>query len=124
MSVLSFIEVRDRANVEYLASEDQFVVTCSNAVECTFCRYDMITLEQSIAILQTLYVDVMFGEELPFLIGVSKPMNLITIEKLKNRTANFIELVMYNFVDTCRSNSFEVERSELFATMNQLWRVH
>ena len=87
------------------------------------CR-NPIVLEQSIAILQTLYVDVMFGEELPFLIGVSKPMNLISIEKLKNRTAKFIELVMYNFADTYRSNSFEVERSELFATMNQLWRVH
>ena len=42
VSVLSFIEVRDRANFEYLASEDQFVVACSNAVECTFCRYDMM----------------------------------------------------------------------------------
>ena len=69
-----------------------------------------IKIERVMDIMQALHVDIMYVEQIAFLIGVSKPMNLVTVEKLPKTSASFIGKVIYNFIDTYRSNSYEIER--------------
>ena len=68
-----------------------------------------IKVERSMDILQKLYVDIMYIDLVPFLIGVSKPMNLITVEMLPNKGSKAISKAVHNFIDTYRSYSYEVD---------------
>ena len=69
-----------------------------------------IQVERSMSMVQKLYVDIMFVEMIPFLVAVSKPMNLVTVEMLPNKGAKGISNAIYNFIDTYRSNSYEIEK--------------
>ena len=70
-----------------------------------------IKVERTMELVQILHTDLMYVENVAFMVAVSKPMNLITVEMLASKGAKTIEKVIYNFIDTYRSNSYEVEKT-------------
>lgn len=66
-------------------------------------------VDEHISRLQTLYIDILFVEGLPFLMAVSKPMNLTTVELLSDKQAATVDNAVRNMVDLYRSYSYEID---------------
>ena len=67
-------------------------------------------IERPINIRQTFMMDIMFVEKIPFLISVTKPVNLIQINKLKSRSVGSIFHQVKKQLSVYRSRGFEVSK--------------
>ena len=67
-------------------------------------------IERPINISQVFMVDVMFVEKIPFLVSVTKPVNLLQINKLKSRTVGNIFHQIKKQLSVYRSRGFQVSK--------------
>ena len=73
-----------------------------------FAMMPIVEVERPILVVQSLYLDIMTIEGVNFMVAVSKPMNLTTVEELVKTDSHFISKVLNNIINTYRSFSYDV----------------
>ena len=68
------------------------------------------SVERPISVKQVFMVDLMFVEKIPFLISVTKPINLLQVNKLKNRTVGSIFQQISKQLAVFRSRGFQITK--------------